>query len=198
MKKIVLTGGPCGGKSTTLNALREEFAGQVAVVPEAATMLLSSGFPIPGKDCQWSEKWQANFQTAIATLQVSLEQTYAQVAEEKGIKLLICDRGILDGAAYTPGGSEEFCRRYGVNETSALEGYEAVIHLESLATAVPEKYGKAGNEHRLEGLEDAQALEAKTRQAWAKHSRHIVIHGNRGIDRTISEAIGIVRFLLAS
>lgn len=45
MKKIVLTGGPCAGKTTVLNVLKQEFAGQILVIPEAATLLLSGGFP---------------------------------------------------------------------------------------------------------------------------------------------------------
>jgi predicted ATPase len=198
MKKVVLTGGPCSGKTTTLNAIREEFGGQVMVVPEAATILLSGGFPVPGKDCQWSKEWQAAFQTAIATLQQSMEKSYELVAREKGICLLICDRGLFDGAAYTPGGTEEFCRLYKVDEKKTLAEYEAVLHLESLATADPSKYGKAGNENRFENLEEARALETKTRQSWSKHSRQLVITGGRGIDGKISEVVGIIRFLLTT
>lgn len=47
---IVLTGGPCSGKTTVLRAIAEEFRGRIVLVPEVATLLLSGGFPIPGKD----------------------------------------------------------------------------------------------------------------------------------------------------
>lgn len=197
MKKVVLTGGPCSGKTTVLRAVREEFRDQLCLVPEIATLLLEGGFPIPGKDLPWSEEWQAAFQAAVLPLQRSLEDAKALVCQSNGCGLIICDRGILDGAAYTPGGVAEFCSRYTVDASQALRRYEAIIHLESLATVEPDKYGKTGNDSRFEPLERAQELELSTRAAWADHSRHLVINGRRGIEAKISEVIGVIRFLLA-
>lgn len=197
MEKIVLTGGPCGGKSTVLRAIKEEFGDQIVLVPEVATILLEGGFPVPGKDLPWSEEWQTAFQSAILPLQKSLEDAREMVAKSKCCRLVICDRGILDGAAYTPGGLDEFNSRYNVNTAAALARYGAVIHLESLATADPEKYGKSGNEGRFEPLERARSLEMATRSAWSGHSHQIIVSGRRGIDGKISEVIGIIRFILA-
>ena len=45
MKKIVLTGGPSGGKTTALSILKETFGGKIALVQEAATLIYSGGFP---------------------------------------------------------------------------------------------------------------------------------------------------------
>lgn len=198
MKKIVLTGGPCSGKTTTLLALKEEFEDQIILVPEVATILLQGGFPIPGKDLEWSEEWQASFQTAVLPLQSAIEDAYVLMAQSNGGKMLICDRGVLDGAAYTPGGVLEFCKRYGVDVEKAQARYAAVIHLESLATAEPKKYGKADNDSRFEPLERAQELEKATRQAWESHPRRTILDGKRGIVNVISEVIGIVRFLLST
>lgn len=193
MKKIVLTGGPCSGKSTVMRALREEFGDQAVLVPEAATVLLEGGFPVPGRDLVWSLEWQAAFQSAVVALQRSFETTYA--LKGTGTRIMVCDRGILDGAAYTPGGVHDFCQRYAVDLDATLAGYEAVIHLESLATAEPEKYGRTGNESRFESLEEAQALELKTREVWSAHPRRLMISGRRGIEGKISEALGITRYL---
>jgi dephospho-CoA kinase len=44
--KIVLTGGPCAGKTSCLRAIRAEFGEQVVTVPEVATLLLNNGFPL--------------------------------------------------------------------------------------------------------------------------------------------------------
>lgn len=197
MKKIVVTGGPCGGKTTVMTAIQSEFRGQVMLVPEVATLLLEGGFPVPGRDVEWSEAWQAAFQAAVLPLQRSFEDAYALSAQQKGAALLVCDRGELDGAAYTPGGPTAFAEQYSVNVKAALARYEAVIHLESLATAEPSKYGKANNEARFEPLERAQTLEHGIRAAWADHPRRLIIEGRRGIEGKVSEVIGIVRFLLA-
>jgi predicted ATPase len=197
MKKIVLTGGPCSGKTTVLQALKEEFYDQIMIVPEVATILLEGGFPIPGKHLEWSEDWQAAFQSAILPLQKSMEDAYAIMAADNSCELIVCDRGVLDGAAYTPGGVDEFCKRYGVDAIELQNRYTAVIHLESLATADPEKYGKTGNESRFEPIERAQELEKATRSVWGAHTRHLVIGGRRGIDGKINEVIEVVKLLLA-
>jgi hypothetical protein len=159
---------------------------------------LSGGFPTPGKDVEWSEEWQAAFQAAVLPLQSSIEDAYALVAQGNGAGLLVCDRGVLDGAAYTPGGVEEFCQRYGVDTNEAVGRYAAVIHLESLATAAPEKYGQGGNDQRFEPLERAQELEGATRAAWESHPRRVLIEGRPGIEAKVAEVIGIIRFLLAT
>jgi predicted ATPase len=197
LKKIVLTGGPCSGKTTILQALREEFADSVVVVPEVATLLLANGFPVPGRNLPWSAEWQAALQAAILPLQQSLEQAYLLVAQAQGAGLVVCDRGTLDGAAYTPGGVDEFCRRFSLDLEEVLAHYDAVIHLESLATAAPEKYGKDGNVARFESLPEAQRLEQATRTAWARHARQLVIDGRQAFDSKVAEVLRVVRWFLA-
>lgn len=197
VKKVVLTGGPCSGKTTILRVLREEFGDDVLLIPEVATVFLENGFPVPGRDLPWCEEWQSWFQSAVLPTQVSLEEAYVLMAEKRGQGLVVCDRGVLDGAAYTPGGLEEFCRRFRLDAEASLERYAAVIHLESIATAAPERYGQAENLQRFEPLERAQALEAATFQAWSGHPTHIFIDGKRPVERKINEVMGIIRFLVA-
>ena len=43
--RIVLTGGPGGGKTTAADMFRREIGERVVIVPEAATMIFSGGFP---------------------------------------------------------------------------------------------------------------------------------------------------------
>ena len=150
------------------------------------------------QSAEWSEEWQAAFQAAVLPFQSSIEDAYALMAKGNGAGLLVCDRGILDGAAYTPGGVDEFCRRYGVDAGEAAGRYAAIIHLESLATAAPEKYGQGGNANRFEPLERAQELECSTRAAWESHPRRVLIEGRPGIEAKVAEVIGIVRYLLAT
>ena len=57
LKQIVLTGGPCSGKTTVLNAIKKRFGTAVVASPEAATIPLSGGFPLPGRDLDWSPEW---------------------------------------------------------------------------------------------------------------------------------------------
>ena len=43
--RIVLTGGPGGGKTTAADLFRREIGNRVVIVPEAATLLFQGGFP---------------------------------------------------------------------------------------------------------------------------------------------------------
>ena len=43
--RIVLTGGPGGGKTTAADLFRREIGNRVVIVPEAATILFQGGFP---------------------------------------------------------------------------------------------------------------------------------------------------------
>ncbi|MFQ6040645.1 MAG: ATP-binding protein [Candidatus Poribacteria bacterium] len=196
MKRIVLTGGPCAGKTTTLNKLRYEFGARIVVVPETATMLLSSGFPVPGEEIKWSLEWQNEFQSAIFSVQKSMENIYTLIAREKGASLVICDRGLLDGAAYTRGGLKAFCRIHNVDLAAVLARYEAVIHLESLSVGRPELYSKASNEKRMESLEEAQKLEFATRMVWNEHPNYYLINSENTMTEKIIKVIDIIKTVI--
>jgi len=197
IRRVVLTGGPGAGKSSVLRMLQVSYSGQVQTVPESATILLEGGFPVPGKDIAWSLEWQAAFEVAIAHLQTSLEDTYLLKAKAEGKSLLVCDRGILDGAAYTPESQADFCTQMGLDLASTLKRYHAVIHLENLATTAPEKYGTEGNEQRFETLEEAQLLELKTRAAWKGHTNWRLIPSHDRIENKIDRVAILIDKLLA-
>jgi hypothetical protein len=104
---------------------------------------------------------------------------------------------MLDGAAYTPGGREVFCQMFRLEVEVVLRRYDAVLHLESLATADPTWYSQANNEARFENLAEAQRLEQATRAAWAGHPYHRVIAGRQRFDGKLAEVLSLIRALLA-
>ena len=133
---IVLTGGPCAGKSSVLKYLRARLP-NAAFVSEAARMLLSGGYPVPGEELEYTDDWKHSFQGAILDLQQRLEYFWMQEAQRAGKRLLVCDRGLLDGAAYLPGGLAQYLASYKLDYKQTLARYHAVYHLESLATGNP-------------------------------------------------------------
>jgi hypothetical protein len=151
---------------------------------------------VPGRHLPWSAQWQAAFQSAVLPLQLSLEEVHTLQARHVGASLLVCDRGLLDGAAYTPGGLAEFCRIFEIDPSAAFARYDAVLHLESLATADPTLYGRANNAERFEDLEEARRVEEALREAWQSHPRRILIEAGHGIEGKRNEVLGVVRDLL--
>lgn len=168
--RIVLTGGPGGGKTTAADLLRREFANRVALVPETATMLFLGGFPrVAEPDAVRSA------QTAIFHVQRNLEDV--QAARYPG-QILLCDRGTVDGAAYWPDGNGDggFFKAMGTTLESELERYHHVIFFET--AAVGGLSIASGNPARIESLQAAVELDKRLRALWEQHPRfHFIPHG---------------------
>lgn len=166
--RIVLTGGPGGGKSTAADLFRREIGEKIVVVPETATMLFTGGFPRVGE-----HKARAATQKAIFHAQVALEDI--QGALYPG-RVLLCDRGTIDGAAFWPGAAPlGFFETLGTSLDRELGRYDAVIFFES--AAVGDISIEGGNPARTESNAEARELDMRLRELWSKHAAfHFVPH----------------------
>ncbi|MBP9827797.1 ATP-binding protein [Patescibacteria group bacterium] len=174
-KKLLITGGPGGGKSTIIRSLKEEFEGRIVCVQEAATLLLATGFPPPGESPHPDDL--VAFQRKIFTTIMDLEYHAMSYATREGIPLVVCDRGLLDGEAYM-NSREEFMRTVGITDRAMfLNGYDEVLYVESPAPSADFVWSRtAGNEHRMEHDRSIAAkIEGRTWEAWRDHPkiRHI-------------------------
>jgi predicted ATPase len=166
--RIVLTGGPGGGKTTAADLFRREIGEKVVVVPETATMLFTGGFPRVGES-----KARMATQRAIFHAQVALEEV--QGALYPG-RVLLCDRGTIDGAAFWPGDAPKgFFESLGTTLERELGRYDAVIFFES--AAVGDISIEGGNPARTESNEQARHLDIQLRELWSEHPNfHFVPH----------------------
>lgn len=98
--RIVLTGGPCGGKTTAqarLSDFFENLGWRVYRVPEAANLLLSGGV----KFCELDAEQIATFQEDLLKTLLQVEATFFNMADRSDKDtLVICDRGAMDPSAY--------------------------------------------------------------------------------------------------
>lgn len=197
--KVVLTGGPCAGKTRCLRAIRERYGEQIVTVPEAATLLLDSGLPPPGhvRIRGLESEWVRSFQAGILTLQHTLEETWERLARSCGARLLVCDRGLLDGAAYWPGGREAFLSHFGLSVEACFARYRNILHLQSLAESHPHLYGPENNLIRFEGVADAHRIEQSVRAAWEGHPGLIVVRAEEEPQAKIDTVLNHVRELSA-
>jgi predicted ATPase len=197
--KIVLTGGPCAGKTSCLRAIRAEFGEQVVTVPEVATLLLDSGFPPPGHERipARHDDWIRSFQDAILSLQQTLEATCERLASNCGVRLIVCDRGVLDGAAYWPEGRQAFLHHFGLSLDESFARYRAVLHLQSLAQSHPHLYGRQDNAVRYESAAEALGVEQAVRAAWEGHPGLIVLAAEEEAQAKTVRVLEHVRELLA-
>jgi predicted ATPase len=176
--KIVLTGGPCAGKTTALDRLSaflRERGFRVFTVPEAATMLFSNG--VFFSDLATVES-QINFQGNLMGVQIHLEDTFSSLASKTGETcVVICDRGACDGKAYmsTEGWSSVLTARGLDSDVPLREGrYNAVFHLVTAANGAEKFYTLANNGTRTESAAQARDVDVKTQEAWMGHPQHFV------------------------
>ena len=180
--RIVLTGGPGGGKTTAADLFRREMGDKVVLVPEAATMVFSGGFP---RSTHAHAVHAA--QRAIYHVQRNLEDVQSALFPDR---VLLCDRGTVDGAAYWPGRPADFFVAVESTLKSELKRYDAVIFFESAAVGGMSIEG--GNPVRNESLKQAVALDKKLRDLWAKHPRFILVPHNRSFFKKISYALAVL------
>ena len=99
--RLVLTGGPCGGKTTGQSRLAtffENIGWKVYRVPETATVLLSGGVNF----AELSEKAAEKFQANLLKTMIQIENSFFDLASSCSSQncLVICDRGAMDASAF--------------------------------------------------------------------------------------------------
>lgn len=183
--KIVITGGPSGGKTTLVDAIQKDLAEQISVVPEAASILYRGGFPrksgITGKK---------HTQRAIYYTQQELE---ALVAIESKAPFLVCDRGSLDSIAYWPGTAQDFFESIETTMEKELARYDWIIHLD---TAQADSFDTT-NPIRTESYLEASLLNEKISHAWSAHPQRIVISNNKDFFKKMSIARSVVMAVIS-
>ena len=190
IKKIVLTGGPCAGKTTALVKIIEYFSGmgyKVFTIPEVPTLYSTGGwnYLTPNRQLYYEGE------RAILETQLMLEEQFTKLAEVcKKPVLIVCDRGAMDISAYIkPEEWEEITAMAGTDSEKLRERYDAVLHLVSAADGAEQYYTTATNATRYEkadeeGLRIARELDKKVINAWSGHSHLRVI-------KEISNVLGL-------
>ena len=175
ISRIVITGGPCAGKSTAMSWIQKEFTKlgyHVIFINESATELINAGVNMNACASK------LEFQKAIMELQRKKEEIYYQAALKMNKEkiLLICDRGTLDSKAYV--NDLEFQNLLRVSNTNEIElrdNYDAVFHLVTAAKGAREYYTLDNNPARGESVEEAIKADEKILQAWMGHPHLRVI-----------------------
>ncbi len=189
--KIVITGGPCAGKSTAMSWVQNAFTQMgyvVLFVSETATELITGGV------APWTCGTNGDYQKCQMKLQIEKEKVFCEAASSMAADkvLIVCDRGTLDNKAYMD--ELEFysvLKTIGINEVELRDNYDAVFHLVTAAKGAVEFYTTANNSARTETVEEAAEMDDKLISAWTGHPHFRVIDNSSDFEdkmrRLISE-----------
>lgn len=182
--KITVTGGPSGGKTTLIEAIKKELGTVVAVVPESASILYRGGFPRIRSDVG-----SIHAQRAIYFTQMELEDL---VFETHRPSLMVCDRGSMDSLAYWPKSPESFFEAIGSSPEKEYSRYDWVLHLD---TADGGDYDTM-NPLRTESFQEALTLNQKILNAWAQHPQRIRINEKKDFLAKMAAAFGVIQAIM--
>lgn len=198
IKRIVLTGGPCAGKTSALKILKEYFENKgysVFVEKEPATALISSGINLENiKDYN-------DFQRAVLSVHLFQEYLLTDYLENKLITnenvLILYDRGIFDMKAYMPDDVfEMILNERGLSKQTLLNKYDAVFHLVTTANGAQAFYGKENNSARMEDLDLAKKLDEKTAGCWKSYKNFKIIDNSTDFDGKMKRLIQAIEDVL--
>ena len=187
--KIVITGGPCGGKSTAMSWIQSHFTKlnyRVIFIPETATELITGGV------APWSCGSNAAYQKCQMQLQLDKERIFTQGAASMDAEkiLIVCDRGALDNKAYMT--DLEFncvLSELGLNEVELRDGYDGVFHLVTAAKGAEQFYTTANNAARTESVQQAAELDDKLIAAWTGHPHLRIIDNSTDFEDKLRRLI---------
>lgn len=193
---IVVTGGPCAGKTTAMSWIQNAFSARgytVLFVAETASELINGGI------APWSLHDNLSFQQCLVGLQLQKERVFRRGAESLKANrvLIVCDRGAMDNKAYM---SElEFqlvAREMGRAEVELRDTYDAVFHLVTAAKGAEDAYTCENNRARTESMEQAAALDDKLLAAWTGHPHLRVIDNTMAFDDKMKRLVAEIASFL--
>jgi predicted ATPase len=187
-RRVVLTGGPGAGKSVISRRLAASHADRIIRVPEAATQVYDH------LQTRWDRldlPARREVQRQIYRLQVRQEEDLAAANPDK---ILLLDRGTIDGAAYWPEGPADYWRDLGTTPAIEQARYDLIIWMET-AAALGLYDGDASNACRFEDAPGAVASGKLLRDLWGGHPHLMHVGAFANVDdkvRAVEEILGMV------
>ena len=204
IRRIVLTGGPCAGKTTALERIIAHFSAlgyKVFTVPEVPTMITQAGWNYMTDN----HAFYYEGEKVILELQLALEDKITRLAETCTEPcLVVCDRGALDISAYISAEMwDELTASSGTSSDALRLGgrYDAVLHLVSAADGAEEYYNTVTNAQRYEKADEAgralaRELDKKTFSAWKGHPHLRLIQSDLDFEKKMQQVIQEIEAIL--
>lgn len=179
MKKILITGGACAGKTTVLNIIKnylEQNNYTVFIVEEVPTELIEKGIT--------SQKLgKKEFLTLIIQTQINNEKKYNKKYRNKDKTIIIFDGSPIDSLKFITRNELDFIlEKYNKKFEDFIDNYDGILFLQTVAKKYPELYSNENNKARLTNIEDAIKRNDKLLKEYEKYDITYVINSYKNFD----------------
>ena len=183
---IVLTGGPCAGKTTGVEIIRKRLTENgigLMVVPEIATLLFGAGVP-RGIVASGTMDERIELQRRIMKIQIEIESSMINLAKTLNKPtVILCDRGVMDGKAfYNKQIWSTILSLEAWTDESLLNRYCGIVHLVTAADGAESFYSASNNATRLETPEQAVQQDRQLQLVYESHPNKFIIKNDGGFD----------------
>lgn len=195
---VVLTGGPCAGKTTCLNKARRQSLAMsnciTFVAQEAATHLKNANinFVSAGADNTFQELIIDHQLTSERDVVITAIKFVANHPQQNAI--CIFDRSIMDGQAYfdDPNQYLEILKEYNLDREKVYNRADMVLFLRSAAVGAEFAYTTSDGTPRDESPEMARIRDANVYNAWKDHPNFKEINNEFIFSEKMDRAISII------
>jgi len=202
-KQIVITGGPCSGKTTSLSYLAQKLMDRgfrVFLVPEVATTFITGGVPDIATLATSDIPRYVDVQKQILMTQIGLRRHFNDMADVFGDEqcVILFDRADMDNVAYLPSTDyfDVFMEEERLTWHDVRDSYDGVIHLVTAANGAEEFYTHENNEARYETPEQARIQDTKTINAWTGHPHLRIIDNSTDFEEKMRRTLKAVSRIL--
>ena len=194
---LVITGGPCSGKSSVLSKVKQELTNlgyYVLIIPETATELISNGISPFNNSLDLF-----TFQHLLFEKQLHKEELFRRAANIISAEKIVIlhDRSLIDSKCYIP--NEEFQKilsEFNLDEYDLINRYDAVFHLITAANGAEEFYTLSNNEARVESPEEARKLDELGILSYENHPKFYIFDNSTNFQKKIDRLLEKVYFIL--
>lgn len=193
----VITGGPCGGKTTAKSAAQQwgsDHGIRVLFMPETATITIMAGIPDIGDIARNRPDQYYMLEKSMFHLQRHFRKYANYLAQcfEEDV-LILFDRAEMDISSYmTEPDFETLLAETGLTYHDVRDSYDFVIHLVTAADGAAEHYSSDNNEARYETVDEAIESDRRTLGAWVGHPHLHIIDNSTDFEGKIGRVIRIL------
>ena len=195
-KTIVITGGPCAGKTTSLPIISDLLGKttingkkiEVLLLNEIATLLINQNLTKDKLPDGAKEFQKLIFEKQIETEKELIGKAMELEREHPNTEcVIICDRGLADGLAYMSDDQQtNILKEHKLELKDIYDRYDLVIHLQSFAH--DNNLYEKRRQNRQENSVQAKKLDETLKKLWSKHTKFTqIISKDKDVKNRASE-----------